>query len=246
MSDPDLAQRATPDDPALRTPTWGLGDAAIGFLLGLTGSVLAVSLVVAITGDDTDDLSLAWLNVAQIGLWLPLLGIALWAAALKGNGAVRDFGLRMLPWDLPLGAVVGVLCQFVLLPLVYVPILWITNTDTEKLNDVAQELTDRADNGFGIAMLVILTGIGAPIVEEIFYRGLVLRSLERRWGPTPAILVSGLLFGAVHFQLLQLPGLAVFGVVLAWLTIRTGRLGPAIAAHMAFNLVTVVALVADN
>jgi membrane protease YdiL (CAAX protease family) len=50
-------------------------------------------------------------------------------------------------------------------------------------------------------------------------------------------------FGVTHFQLLQFPALVAFGAVLGFLALRTGRLGPSIVAHMAFNAVTVTALV---
>ena len=86
-------------------------------------------------------------------------------------------------------------------------------------------------------------GIGAPVVEEIFYRGLLQRSLERRFGVWPGILGSALLFGVSHFQLLQLPALVLFGVVLGLLAQRTGRLAAPIAAHIVFNMTTVLFLV---
>ena len=246
VSDPDLAQRAAPEHPAVRTPRWGLGDALVGFLLSLVGAVLALSLVVAITGDEVDDISLGWANVAQIGLWVPLVAVPLWVARVKGNGPVHDYGLRATPMDGLVGPICGFASQVLLLPLLYIPIFWLTNTDTGDLGDVAKDLTDRADDPFGVAMLVILTGIGAPIVEEIFYRGLLLRSLERRFGEVVAVIASGVIFGAIHVQLLPFPGLAAFGIVLGYLAVKTGRLGAPIAAHMAFNLVTVVALlVAD-
>jgi membrane protease YdiL (CAAX protease family) len=50
-----------------------------------------------------------------------------------------------------------------------------------------------------------------------------------------AIVGSSAVFGLVHFQLLQFPALMVVGVVNAVLTLRTGRLGPAVCAHVAFN-----------
>jgi membrane protease YdiL (CAAX protease family) len=95
-----------------------------------------------------------------------------------------------------------------------------------------------------VILLVLIVGIGAPIVEEIFYRGLLQRSIARRFGVWPGIVGSALVFGLSHFQALQLPALVLLGVVLAYITERTGRLGPAIFAHVAFNLITVIFLVA--
>jgi membrane protease YdiL (CAAX protease family) len=52
-------------------------------------------------------------------------------------------------------------------------------------------------------------------------------------------------FGLVHLQALQFLALTVIGLVLGALTLRTGRLGPAIWAHVAFNGVATALLLAD-
>ncbi len=56
-------------------------------------------------------------------------------------------------------------------------------------------------------------------------------------------MISGVLFGAVHAELLQFAGLAVFGVFLGLISYRTGRLGMNIVAHGAFNLLALTAVV---
>jgi membrane protease YdiL (CAAX protease family) len=145
--------------------------------------------------------------------------------------------------DAPLGFAAGLLTQLILIPLLYGPIFWLTDLDSSDLEDPARGLTDRATNSFGVAMLILIVGIGAPIVEEIFYRGLLQRSLERRFGVWTGILGSAVLFGVSHFQLLQLPALVMFGVVLGVLAQRTGRLAAPIAAHIVFNMTTVLFLV---
>jgi membrane protease YdiL (CAAX protease family) len=68
-----------------------------------------------------------------------------------------------------------------------------------------------------------------------------------RWiGPAAAIVVTGVLFGLAHAESLQLLGLATFGVILSAISYRTGRLGMNMAAHSAFNLVAVIAIVAGG
>jgi membrane protease YdiL (CAAX protease family) len=96
-----------------------------------------------------------------------------------------------------------------------------------------------------VVLIVVWVGVLTPIAEEVFYRGLLLGGLRRRGlPPWAAITVSALLFALSHLQGLQLPALVLFGAAAAWLVHRTGRLGPAIAAHMAFNGVTLVVLLA--
>jgi uncharacterized protein len=224
---------------------WGLGDAALGWVLAQIGGAIAAAIVLAINDDTTDfeDLSLAWVAVAQLGLWFGMLGVPLVASRLKGHGPARDYGLRSEGWDAPLGFAAGLLTQLILIPLLYGPIFWLTDLDSGDLEDPARGLTDRATDSLGVTMLILIVGIGAPIVEEIFYRGLLQRSLARRFGVWPSILGSALLFGASHFQLLQLPALVLFGIVLGLLAERTGRLAAPIAAHIVFNMTTVLFLV---
>ena len=84
----------------------------------------------------------------------------------------------------------------------------------------------------------------APLWEEVLFRGLLLRSLHRRLGAAPAVLLSSAAFGALHAQ----PGRGIalvlvtgaLGVALALVTLRAGRLGPAIATHAAYNATTVL------
>jgi hypothetical protein len=231
------------EPPAVR---WGLGDAAAGWLVGLIGSLVAIGIVAAVTDTDAadlDTLSLSWIAVAQLGLWFGLLGAPLLAAWRKGNGPVRDYGLQATGGDVLTGVGWGVFAQFVLLPLIYVPIFLLSDVSREELTEPARNLTDRATDPLGVVLLVLIVGIGAPIVEEIFYRGLLQRSLVRRYGTAPAVAITAVLFAAAHVQPLQFPALLVFGLVAGVLAVRSGRLGPAIAAHMVFNLSAVAGLV---
>ncbi|MBK5223742.1 MAG: CPBP family intramembrane metalloprotease [Acidimicrobiia bacterium] len=192
------------------------------------------------TAEQIDAAPLAVLFLVQIPLWLGYGGVTLWSSRTRGNGPVVDFGWRFRWPDLPYGAILGALCQIVLVPLVYIPIFLIFGE--QDVSEAARELTERATRPIDVVVLVFVVAVGAPVVEELFFRGLLLRSLERRFGTLVGVLGSSAVFGAVHFQLLQLPALIAFGLVAGWLTVRSGRLGPAIWAHVGFNLVTVVAL----
>ena len=178
-----------------------------------------------------------------IGLWAGLIPGAVVVCKIRGTGNLAtDLGLRFkFPSDLS-GVAVGIACQFVLLPLIYVIVqLFVSRDLTKDLEAPAKDLTNNA-HGAGFYFLAVLLIVGAPLVEEIFYRGMLLRSLKRYMPPLASILVTGVVFGAAHFDWVTLPGLAAFGVVLAWLAHRSGRLGPNILAHAAFNTVTVIAL----
>lgn len=216
---------------------WGMGDAAIGAGIGFFASAVVASVWAAATGADVE--SLGTLAAGQIGLWLGLLGWPVLASRIKGSGSlVEDFGLRARPWD-ALGLLVGVACQLVVIPLLYLLVQLVTgDLDVEG---PARELADRA-HGAGFVVLALLVVLGAPVAEELFFRGLLLRAAERRLGTRWALAISSVAFAASHFQLVQFPGLALVGLVFGILVVRTGRLGPGIAAHIAFNATAVVSL----
>jgi membrane protease YdiL (CAAX protease family) len=236
-----------PDSRAGDGVRWGLGDAVGWWIVGFIGGGIASGIVLAVAGaDDLDDLSLGWLAIAQLGLWIGLLGGPLVAAKLKGHGPVGDFGLRIRGGDVPLGLLVGFVSQWVIVWVVYLPLQLLTDISTSDISEPAQEMTDRAGDPLGVALLVLIVGIGAPIVEEIFFRGFLQRALVRRIGEPLGVGVAALAFALTHFQWLQLPALFLFGVVLGIVTLRHRRLGPAIVAHMVFNMTAVVSLlVAD-
>jgi uncharacterized protein len=95
-------------------------------------------------------------------------------------------------------------------------------------------------------VLAVLVIVGAPIVEELYYRDLLLRAVERRSSSNVGIAVSATLFALAHFEPLQFPALLVFGVILGVLAVRYGRLGPSIFAHATFNAVTMAVLIATR
>lgn len=223
-------------------PRWGTGDAVAGFLVGNSLVVVAISLWAGITG--RDELSFGAIALGQVALWVGLLGAPLWATARKGSRSlVRDFGLVARARDALTGVPVGVVCQLVLVPLIYLPFR--TLVDVDKLDEPARELADKAQ-GFGFIALAVVLVVGAPVVEELFFRGLLLRSLSRRFGDRWALAGSSVGFALAHLEGLQFPALLAVGVVFGLLAQRAGRLGPPIFAHAAFNLVVVIALAAER
>jgi uncharacterized protein len=232
----------TEEAPPATLPRWALGAAAVGWVSGMIIGGVLLGIWVVATGQDST--ALGSLGAAQVGFWVGLLGAVVVTSRHGATGSVvRDFGLRFRPVDLPLGVAVGVVAQLLIVPLIYFPFRSVI--DNGDLERPARELADRA-HGPGFLVFAIVIAVGAPVVEELFYRGLLLRSLQRYLADGPAIVVSGLVFGASHFELLQLPALAFVGMVLAFLVVRTGRLGPAIWCHAAFNTITVVALALER
>ena len=192
------------------------------------------------------DLPLWAYFLAQLPFWLgflvPAVAIVWYRYGRVGVPALwRWIGLRFRLVDVPVGLVVGVASQLVMVQGLY---WWVNRlAGDQDVSAEARRLTDRATDGWAVLALVIVVGVAAPLVEELYFRGLSMQVIERRWGATIGVLGSSAFFAITHFQLLQLPALFLFGVILAFLVHRADRLGPAIVAHLAFNLTAVAFLV---
>ena len=228
---------ATEDD-ASRQLRWGVGDAIIGFGVAVIGTVITTSIWIGGGGASE---GLGALVAAQIGMWLGFVGAPVVAARIRGSGSVvSDFGLRSTVRDAALGVPLGVACQLLLVPVVF--LLMRPFVDIGDASEPAARVSDLGNGWGGTALLVVSVVFLAPAAEELFFRGLLLRSLSRAWGSTAGIVVSAALFGATHFQPLQFLPLAAFGAVLALAATRTNRLGPAVWTHVGFNATTIVLL----
>lgn len=101
----------------------------------------------------------------------------------------------------------------------------------EPVQNGLQELTGQTP--FWANLLFV--GILAPILEEIFYRKLVIDRL-RRYGDLTAVLVSGTLFGLLHGNFSQFFYAAMGGILFGYIYLYTGKLRYTIALHMTVNL----------
>jgi len=180
---------------------------------------------------------------------LPVLAATMllgWAVYLAGMRIVSrswgtsrfatDYGFDLRPVDV-LGFPVGVLCQIALVPAVYVPLqaLWPAIFSEDRLSDNANQLVDPISHPAEAGLLSLLIVIGAPLVEELVYRGLLQRSFVRQLGAVGGWLAAAGLFTLIHFRPVEYPGLAAFSLVVGAVALRAGRLGPAIAVHIGFN-----------
>jgi membrane protease YdiL (CAAX protease family) len=82
---------------------------------------------------------------------------------------------------------------------------------------------------YGITVAII-----PAIVEELFFRGMVLQSL-RRFGDGFAIVASAVLFGLFHGNFVQFVFALIAGLVMAQVVIRTGSLWTSILIHFLNN-----------
>jgi membrane protease YdiL (CAAX protease family) len=220
----------------------------VGFAGGLVLSSLAAAIAESATGyhpGSSAPIPVAVTVADVLGLWVGLVAAVVVASRVRGHGDLgQDYGWGWgRRWDLPVGAAIGLACQYVLIPLLYLPFEQVNRHLSHELSQPAHRDTAAAHNIGPVIILVLFLAVGAPLVEELFFRGLLLRALLGRTPVPVAVVVSAVLFALAHFEAVQFGGLAVFGAVLAVLAWRTGRLTPGIWAHAAFNLAAVISVV---
>jgi uncharacterized protein len=235
--------------------------AVIGFLVGQIGALIFGYIAGAIAGKTSAQMTAIasasvppeWYVVTTLlGLWIGFIGAPWLASRTQGtHHFFRDLGVRFRVIDL-LGILIGVGGQ-ILVAIMYAPF----QHDIKNFNGPSQRLTG-ASHGTGFVIIAIATVLLAPAMEELFFRGLLLKALVRLFtklgavggariaGVILAVIVDGLLFGLAHGEWIQLAGLATFGAILAAVSYRTGRLGMNMVAHASFNLVAIIAIAANG
>lgn len=96
----------------------------------------------------------------------------------------------------------------------------------------------------GLAAMLLVVGIIAPIMEEMIFRGLLYGWLRTRIGIAGGTIVSATIFGFAHGIVMLAPALALTGIVLAMVYERSRSLWPAIIVHGTINSVMTAALYA--
>lgn len=231
---PDTVTRAIASGKVLRSPAWGLPDVAYTLVGAIGFSIIGLLLAVGL--ESTFGLTLAWsLLVGLATPWIALAGWPLLITTVRGNGPRIDLGLRLTWSDVGWG-VIGGIASLILSGLVAAVLTTIVGDFDSAAGKVAQDI---ADSGPYVALVIfaLLVAIGAPVVEEIAFRGLAFGALAKR-GIHPAwvIVITAFIFAAFHLEPTRMPILLVSGTVFGVLRWFTRGLGAPIVAHGVNNL----------
>ena len=224
-----------------------IGGAVVGMIVS---AAMGDGLSLGLDGDNSafDDLSdpalmpPALLVLSALG---QQLGQAVWpwiVTKWKGISMAVDWRVRFKPIDLLTGVIAGAV-GVVLATLVATGVEALIDLDDPSEAQNTDILTNLEGTPWLWAILVVVI-VGAPVSEELLFRGLILRSIEKRWGPVVGVIGSTILFVLVHFTgaglgatVVLFSSIGLIGALLGILAWRTDRLAPAIIAHMVFNIV---------
>ena len=225
--------------------------AAVGAIIVLSGSLIVSKFLLEAVVDFGWPVAVYVALLAAVG-YGPSVWWCHFASRRWGTGDLgTDIGLTPRWIDLGWGPVIwlGALGAQLTIGAIVIALDVPLVGNTEGIDEI------RADRTY-VVSLVITAVIAAPIVEEMVFRGIVMRGLRSRLPLVVVIIAQGLLFGAAHVDpvrgagnvglVLVLSGVGIaFGVAVALL----GRIGPSIVAHAIFNgavLLIVLTGVADR
>lgn len=92
-----------------------------------------------------------------------------------------------------------------------------------------------AEMGNNSLASILAATVLAPVLEEMLFRGLILRSFLRQYPRWYAIAGSAVIFGVAHMNVYQFAVASLLGLLLGWLYERSKSLIPCITLHAVYN-----------
>ena len=220
---------------------WGGRQLALGFVavivLVIVLSLLIVGPVVAAYGEDTPEAYFA----AAIATLLWDVGFVVVAFSLvRGVGGTwQGLGFRNLKFR-PLMIIAAYL---VAAAAVQLYALSVTSAGLEFLEPDAQIPEGLFESSIAVAATGIAVVAGAPIAEEVLFRGFLFGGLRSKLPFWPAALLSGFIFSLAHADPGFILPFTAIGAILAYTYERSRTLVTPIGVHLLFNSVSFFALV---
>ncbi len=233
-----------------RWSEWGLGDVWYGLASYLGASLLAVALVALITGParSSDEFGPGELAVFVAANAIAMVGVVSFATRRKGLRSLRaDFGLQARWFDPLVGAGIG-LAAVVVAGLVGAGIDGALGADEPTSNIPVETLAGNTE----FLVFFVAIAIVTPVVEELFFRGLVYRSFLKQGRPVwHAVGSTTMIFVVPHLPAAEswvevvslLGSIGALGLAFTLASHWTdNRLTAPIVAHMVVNGLAAVAL----
>ena len=180
------------------------------------------------------------------GICAPLEGVAVYAGSASIQSAIfflalyflwdKDFKKTLASVGIPMELKASMFYTFMCLGAIFMLLLVLGAASLVLGFNDQQKVSDKIT---GLPFVILLfAAFGAPITEELFFRGL----LTKRIGVLP----SSIIFGLSHFtygSTLEMLGAFSIGIVLAMCFRVSKSVMPCIMAHMAYNAMAIAFMV---
>lgn len=99
------------------------------------------------------------------------------------------------------------------------------------------------DDGMDLLLVFTAIVILAPVIEELFFRGYLFKLFQDKLGDNPAMILTAILFAAVHFNIHTFLPILVMGGLMGWARKRSGSIVPSLLIHSMNNLIALLVVV---
>lgn len=231
-----LTGAITPQRP---TSTWRWWEAILFYLLAsIVSSVASLPIFALISDEDTATLvasaAIAVINVAILVFWVN-----------RSHPTWREvIGWPKDPWpEVRSGFLYGLVLYPVIVFVVGVIIALLLQSVSGESVEAPEQIPSSMP-AYGVIVSILYAVVIAPIHEELFFRGILYRTLADRYTFIVGGLGSGVAFGLIHYipgewqdSVLLMSVMVATGFALAWIYRRRGNLLAPIVAHTTFNAI---------
>lgn len=255
----DLKQWTRPllyDVSAAKSNVWAaLGLAVALFLAYLIAQLVFTMIIGAMLFGSVTDQQTATkaMIISALPAALAVGGLAWLLAGVGGTDprvvlALRRPQLTWLGWSLVIGGFVTAVHVLIMLVVVlfgidlaqYTPNADGSSPETGSAGLVKEAMFALVSKPLHYALAFLSVSIGAPLAEELVFRGQLFSALSRSWfGKSGAVLITTGLWSLMHVSEPWLTVGLIFGMglVLGWLLLRFGSLYVTMACHAAWNAI---------
>ena len=215
---------------------WGIKDIFIAFLgIGLLFGALILSVAIR----DSESLVLRYpIEMRNIFMGILYISFVIFGLLIicKGLLKINFRDCRILPIKIK---TIWIILAFIM-PLLISGILlcfpgeWL-NIEFSTANVITT-----------LSFTLMFFGVGAPIVEEMIFRGMMLTVFEKKWNKGAAIVLTSVLFGVIHLIgqkmglrdfLIMTLSVSLIGAILAIVTFITESIWSSVVIHMVWNII---------
>lgn len=204
---------------------------AYPFLFYYAVSIIVMSLCTIVIGDDQSNFVARQLitTIVTIPFMLPFYRQD---RALTGHEGIQDWFTKKRMKNVGMAVVTVACISIALNNLISMTPLVTMSTGYQEANA----------NFYGSTLLLelISSALMTPILEELVFRGILYGRLKMMLPKIPAIVISALIFAAVHFNIVQFIYAFLIGIILAILMDLADHVYLAIIGHVTANLIAVL------
>jgi len=205
---------------------------AILLVIAVVGLQVALTVPVVVAGLFTKTQPYRHPGCLIIINLLAFGAVSAWGVWKRRSNAAEVFPMRSVPLAVFVSAAISLFGLAIVLSEVDNLVRWL-RMPPEWFARAMADFTQSETSPWGSFLALVVV---APVTEELFFRGLILGGFLSRYSVLKSVVVSSLLFGAIHLNPWQFATASLLGAIFAWWFLRTRSLRICLFGHAVANL----------